>query len=52
MAVLLLALMFFSAPGKEPVYTVEDAVNHMGFGVFQIIVTLFAGFTWVRFSRG
>ena len=30
------------------VYTVEDAINYMGFGPFQIIVTLFSGMIWVR----
>ena len=29
------------------VYTVEDAVNYMGFGPFQIAVTVFAGMIWV-----
>ena len=33
---------------EETVYTVEDAVNYMGFGVFQILVTFFSGFIWVR----
>jgi hypothetical protein len=33
---------------SEPVYTVEDAINVMGFGPFQILVTLFAGMIWVR----
>ena len=33
---------------EETAYTVEDAINHMGFGAFQIVVTLFAGFVWVR----
>ena len=34
---------------KTPkVYTVEDAINYMGFGPFQIIVTLFSGMIWVR----
>ena len=30
-----------------PVYTVEDAIDHMGFGPFQILVTIFAGMIWV-----
>ncbi len=34
-------------PG-ELVYTVEDAVETMGFGFFQIIVTLFSGLLWVQ----
>ncbi|XP_065892907.1 synaptic vesicle 2-related protein-like isoform X2 [Dysidea avara] len=29
------------------VFTVEEAVNKMGFGVFQLIVALLAGFVWV-----
>ena len=32
-----------------PVYTVEDAVNYIGFGPFQILVTIFAGMIWVRY---
>lgn len=28
-------------------YTVEDAVEQIGFGPFQIIVTIFAGMCWV-----
>ena len=32
----------------EVVYTVEDAVNDMGFGAFQVLVTFFSGFIWVR----
>ena len=30
-----------------PVYTVEDAIDYMGFGPFQILVTIFAGMIWV-----
>ena len=33
---------------EDEVYTVEDAVNQLGFGLFQIIVTFFSGLTWVR----
>lgn len=29
------------------VYTVEDAIDYMGFGPFQIVVTFFAGMIWV-----
>ena len=29
------------------VYTVEDAIDKMGFGPFQILVTVFAGMVWV-----
>ena len=36
---------------EETAYTVEDAINHMGFGAFQIVVTLFAGFVWVRVRK-
>ena len=36
---------------EENAYTVEDAINHMGFGAFQIVVTLFAGFVWVRAKK-
>lgn len=34
--------------GECDYYTVEDAIDHMGFGPFQILVTLFAGMVWVR----
>ena len=33
---------------EEEVYTVEEAVNQLGFGLFQIAATLFSGMTWVR----
>jgi len=29
------------------VFTVEEAINKMGFGVFQLVVSLLAGFMWV-----
>lgn len=32
---------------SELVYTVEDAIEHMGFGPFQLLVTLFSGMIWV-----
>ncbi len=32
------------------VYTVENAVEAIGFGPFQIIVTIFAGMIWVSQS--
>ena len=32
------------------VYTVEDAVEAIGFGSFQIVVTIFAGMIWVSQS--
>lgn len=31
-------------------YTVEDAVNKMGFGPFQILMTFFCGMLWVGIS--
>ena len=34
---------------EEIVYTVEDAIDQMGFGPFQVLVTIFAGMVWVRF---
>lgn len=34
----------------EEVYTVEEAVNLLGFGLFQIVATLFAGMTWVSWA--
>ena len=32
----------------EKVYTVEEAIEKIGFGFFQVIVTLFSGLLWVR----
>ena len=29
------------------VYTVEDAVERIGFGPFQVVVTIFTGMIWV-----
>lgn len=31
----------------EPVYTVDEAFVHMGFGKFQYLVLLYAGMGWV-----
>lgn len=31
-------------------YTVEDAVDKMGFGLFQVLLSTFAGLIWVRVS--
>ena len=33
----------------EEVYTVEEAIEKLGFGFFQVLVTLFSGLLWVRF---
>lgn len=33
--------------GAESVYTVEEAVEKLGFGIFQILVTVFSGLLWV-----
>jgi len=33
---------------NDDVFTVEDAVNKMGFGVFQLLVAFLTGFIWVR----
>lgn len=33
--------------GQDQVYTVEDAIEYMGFGPFQILITIFAGMVWV-----
>ena len=30
------------------VYTVENAVDEMGFGLFQVLLSIFAGLIWVR----
>ena len=31
----------------DQVYTVEDAIEKLGFGFFQVLVTLFSGLLWV-----
>ena len=36
----------------ETYYTVEDAVNELGFGPFQILVTVFCGMIWVSQAAG
>ncbi len=33
--------------GDERYYTVDDAVEKLGFGPFQVLVTVFAGLIWV-----
>ena len=33
---------------EDDVYTVEEAVNRLGFGMFQVAATFFSGMTWVR----
>ena len=38
------------APKRE-VYTVDEAVNQLGFGPFQVLVTFFAGMIWVSTCR-
>ena len=30
------------------IYTVEEAVHKIGFGVFQILLSLFCGAIWVK----
>ena len=32
---------------ENQTYTVEEAVEKLGFGTFQIIVTVFSGLLWV-----
>lgn len=32
---------------KSVVYTVDDAVNKMGFGFFQVLITVFCGLLWL-----
>ena len=31
----------------DDVYTVEEAVHEIGFGVFQILLSMFCGLIWV-----
>ena len=33
---------------EDDVYTVEEAVNRLGFGMFQVAATFFSGMTYVR----
>ena len=35
---------------KEKVYTVDEAINKMGFGPFQVLITVFAGGLWMADS--
>ena len=37
----------FTTADIPDVYTVEDAVDKMGFGLFQILLSMFAGSIWV-----
>jgi hypothetical protein len=30
------------------IFTVEEAIEKMGFGPFQILITVFSGLLWVR----
>ena len=30
------------------IFTVEEAIEKMGFGPFQILITVFSGMLWVR----
>lgn len=34
---------------KSKCYTVEEAINNIGFGPFQVLVSCFAGMIWVSF---
>ena len=36
-------------PSAEEAYTVEEAIEKLGFGFFQVLVTLFSGLLWVRY---
>ena len=33
------------------VYTVEEAVDKLGFGAFQVLISLFAGVIWVIYTH-
>ena len=33
------------------VYTVEEAVDKLGFGAFQVFMSIFAGAIWVKFKH-
>lgn len=38
----------YSLAKVEQAYTVEEAIEKMGFGFFQVIMTVFSGLLWVR----
>ena len=40
-------VMLTEDDGLVDVYTVEDAIDKMGCGVFQVFLSLFAGGMWV-----
>ncbi|BBN12130.1 MFS transporter, VNT family, synaptic vesicle glycoprotein 2 [Marchantia polymorpha subsp. ruderalis] len=35
------------ATSGDPVFTVEDAIEHVGFGKYQLILGIYVGLTWV-----
>ena len=37
-------------PGEddEPFYTVDEAIEKIGFGVYQVVMMSFSGLIWVR----
>ena len=39
---------YFITADLPDVFTVDDAVDKMGFGLFQILLCMFAGSIWVR----
>lgn len=36
---------------EERVYTVEDAIDYIGFGPFQILISVFSGMVWVSWQE-
>ena len=39
---------YFITADQPDVFTVDEAVDKMGFGLFQILLCMFAGSIWVR----
>ena len=37
-----------SDPSVRDVFTIDEAVEKLGFGFFQILITVFCGLIWVR----
>ena len=42
---------FYIIPGDDvsDIYTVEEAVDKLGFGAFQVFMSIFAGTIWVTY---
>ena len=43
----LIIIILIAITEDDDVYTVEEAVHEIGFGVFQILLSMFCGLIWV-----